>query len=97
MKFLTKLKIVHWVEKQLGLVYAPIPIYKEERTIQIARFQKIYRTDELYWMKNHKSLVLAMKQHLIFTLDSKAIKITEEERPEEGGVSVTAELKYVYP
>jgi len=37
MKFLTKLKIVRWVEKQLGLVYAPIPIYKEERQIQTVR------------------------------------------------------------
>ena len=47
MKFLTKLKIVRWVEKQLGLVYAPIPIYKEERQIQTVRAVQLIPEEEI--------------------------------------------------
>jgi hypothetical protein len=55
MKFLTKLKIVNWVEKLLNLDYPKTPlIYKEEQKIERVRHQHIYNNQELNMISEHQ-------------------------------------------
>ena len=105
MKFETKLKIIHWVEKLLKMEPVAQPlIIREERTIQVARHQHIYGKEELEWIKKHSSYgYLASHEIARLLLKQNAIKFTEEPYldlyAQEGvtKIRVTAELRFIMP
>jgi hypothetical protein len=99
MKFLTKLKIVHWVEKQLGLVYAPIPIYKEERQIQTVRAIQLIPAKEI-GIVEETQLKFSIGMELLSELQkTSAIKYTieKDDLPYSEVMKFSAELKYILP
>lgn len=102
MKYETKLKIIRLVEKLLKMEPVAQPlIIREERKLEVMRYQHIYQKEELDWLKSHNALEMAIAQHIMIGIkEAKAIKITEKpdvNYMEERRVIVSAELIYIIP
>ena len=100
MKFKTKLKILHWVEKLIK--WNPVDgmrliITQEKRTIQIARVSHIIPQKEIN-MIGEDQIKFSLNLPLIDELmTNNAIEYTEEVDLQTGDVKKTATLKFIMP
>jgi hypothetical protein len=103
MKYQTKLKIIRFVEKVIGYKHPPIqPLIVEQRTIQIARGEKVFHKNEFAYITidtaNHmvaQSLMNMLMKTPAVVYTQEDVKLNEYEDPK--GVKITATLKYIFP